>query len=238
MSDEENKIPDASPPEQPSEPVAEKTAEEAIEAKPGSKIEPSVEPSAELAPAKQAKSKPKVTASKPAAKKKVAKKAPPTPHEPKHPKPLQLGKTFQVAEKTRDRKWYILDAKGQRLGRLCCEIVRLLAGKRKPDYTKHCDSGDFVVVINAKEITYTGKRKADQTKYYSYSGYPGGLREESLGDLLERIPEKVILNTVNGMLPKATNRRSILLKKLKVYAGAVHPHSAQKPTLIKSLPNL
>ena len=149
------------------------------------------------------------------------------------------NKTPFVNEQTADRKWYLIDAKNQNLGRLCCEIVRILRGTRKPSFTPHCDNGDFVVVINAKHICFTGKNKGTQTKYYRHSGYTGGLRYRTLDETLEGPnPERAIIYTVSKMLPKGTDIRSKLEKKLKVYAEAEHPHAAQSPILLTELPVL
>ncbi|HEY9886338.1 MAG TPA: 50S ribosomal protein L13 [Vampirovibrionales bacterium] len=145
------------------------------------------------------------------------------------------NRTQFINAKTADRKWYLIDAKDKNLGRLCGEIAKILRGKRKTSFTPHADAGDFVVVTNARHIQYTGKNKGKQTIYYKYSGYPGGLREENLESLLDRFPEKVIMNTVKGMLPKNSLGR-LQLKKLKVYADADHPHAAQTPTTINELP--
>ncbi|MDJ0626221.1 MAG: 50S ribosomal protein L13 [Candidatus Caenarcaniphilales bacterium] len=149
---------------------------------------------------------------------------------------LKNKSKFENAE-TANRKWYLIDAKNQNLGRLSAEIVRILRGKRKPSYTPNVDVGDFVIVINAKEITFKGKNKAKQTVYRRYTGYPGGLRSESLGDLLERIPEKVIYNTVKGMMPR-TKLGNAQLTKLKIYEGVEHPHKAQNPVFLQAVPTI
>lgn len=148
------------------------------------------------------------------------------------------NKTSFVKRQGVDRKWYVIDAKGKVLGKLACEIVRILRGKRKADFTPHADNGDYVVIINAKDITYTGKNKGQQTTFWRHSGYIGGLKFETLEDLLERRPEQVIINVVNKMLPKATTARSNMLNRLKVYAGEEHQHQAQNPELIEELPAL
>jgi len=153
-------------------------------------------------------------------------------------KSIISNKTVFANEKTAQRNWYLIDAKGKNLGRLCVEIVRILRGKRKPNYTPNIDCGDFVVVINASEVTFTGKNKADQTLYHRYTGFPGGLRVESLGQLLKRIPERVIHNIVKKMMPKESTMAKAQLTKLKVYAGAEHPHAAQKPILLQSIPSI
>lgn len=135
------------------------------------------------------------------------------------------------AEARATAKWWVVDAKDQPLGRLASRIAVVLTGKHKPTYTSHVDTGDFVVVINADKVKLTG-RKATQKMYYRHSGYPGSLRSESFEHIIVRRPEVPITKAVKGMLPKNVLSRSILAK-LKVYASAEHPHSAQKP---ESLP--
>jgi large subunit ribosomal protein L13 len=126
-----------------------------------------------------------------------------------------------------ERKWLIVDAAGQTLGRLASEVASLIRGKHKPQFTPHVDTGDFVVVINADKIVLTGK-KLLQKKYYRHSGYPGGLRTTTAQEMLNTKPERMIELAVKGMLPK--NKLGHQLQtKLKVYAGAEHPHEAQKP---------
>jgi large subunit ribosomal protein L13 len=139
---------------------------------------------------------------------------------------LQM-KTFVATPANRERNWVVIDATGQTLGRLATQIADTLRGKRKPEYTPHCDVGDFVIVVNAERISVTGNKREDK-KYYRHSGYPGGLRERSLGQMLERRPEEVIRLAVKGMLPRNRLARQ-QLRKLKVYAGPEHPHVAQKP---------
>jgi large subunit ribosomal protein L13 len=126
-----------------------------------------------------------------------------------------------------ERKWYVVDAEGKILGRLATQIASHLRGKHKPVFTPHVDTGDFVVVVNADKIKFTG-RKLDQKIYYRHSNYPGGLKSETLKERLEAKPEEVIRDAVWGMLPKNRLGRT-LIKKLKVYRGAEHPHEAQKP---------
>jgi large subunit ribosomal protein L13 len=137
-------------------------------------------------------------------------------------------KTFVATPSTRERNWLLVDANGQTLGRLATQIADALRGKTKPEYTPHCDTGDFVVVVNAEKIAVTGNKRADK-KYYRHSGYPGGIKERSLNDMLERRPEEVIRKAVKGMLPRNRLARK-QLTKLKVYAGPDHPHAAQQPT--------
>jgi large subunit ribosomal protein L13 len=136
-------------------------------------------------------------------------------------------KTYSAKQGEVAREWYLVDAEGQTLGRLATRIADTLRGKRKPQYTPHVDTGDFVVVVNAEKIAVTGK-KLDDKIYYRHSGYPGGLRERSLREELDRVPTEVIRRAVKGMLPRnRLGRRQ--LTKLKVYAGPEHPHAAQEP---------
>ncbi len=126
-----------------------------------------------------------------------------------------------------ERKWYLVDAEGKTLGRLCSEIAKILRGKHKPQFTPHVDTGDFVIVVNAEKVKLTGK-KLDKKVYYRHSGYPGGIKSINAKRLLEKFPERVIEYAVWGMLPKnSLGRRQF--KKLKVYRGPNHPHEAQKP---------
>jgi large subunit ribosomal protein L13 len=136
-------------------------------------------------------------------------------------------KTYNAKPGEVAREWYVVDAEGQILGRLATQIADTLRGKRKPQYTPHVDTGDFVVVVNAEKIAVTGS-KLDQKRYYRHSGYPGGLRSRTLRDQLERRPTEVIRVAVKGMLPKNRLARQ-QLTKLKVYAGPEHPHQAQNP---------
>jgi large subunit ribosomal protein L13 len=136
-------------------------------------------------------------------------------------------KTYVATPETRERNWLVVDASGKTLGRLATQIADVLRGKRKPNYTPHIDVGDFVIVVNAEKVAVTG-RKLEKKRYYRHSGYPGGLRSRTLGDMLERRPEEVIRRAVRGMLPKTRLGRA-QLRKLKVYAGPDHPHEAQKP---------
>ncbi len=126
-----------------------------------------------------------------------------------------------------EREWYVVDAEGQTLGRLASEIAKILKGKHKPIYAPNLDTGDFVVVINAEKVHVTG-RKMDQKMYYRHSGYPGGLTAITLRDQLKRHPTRVIRSAVKGMLPHNRLGRA-MMRKLKVYAGAAHPHEAQQP---------
>lgn len=136
-------------------------------------------------------------------------------------------KTYVANSETRERNWLVVDAEGKTLGRLATQIADALRGKRKPEYTPHVDTGDFVVVVNAEKISVTGNKRSDK-KYYRHSGYPGGIKERTLTEMLERRPEEVIRLAVKGMLPRNRLARK-QLTKLKVYAGPDHPHTAQKP---------
>ena len=140
-------------------------------------------------------------------------------------------KTYVAKPTDRERNWLVVDAEGLTLGRLATQIADALRGKRKPTYTPHIDTGDFVVVINAEKIAVTGNKRAAK-KYYRHSGYPGGIKERTLNDMLERRPEEVIRHAVKGMLPRNRLARK-QLTKLKIYAGPDHPHAAQKPTKLE-----
>ena len=130
-----------------------------------------------------------------------------------------------------ERKWYVVDAADQTLGRLSSEIAKVLRGKNKPTYTPHIDTGDYVIVINADKIKVTGK-KLDQKIYYHHSDYVGGMKETTLKEMLDKKPENVITLAVKGMLPKGPLGRS-MLTKLHVYAGPEHDHAAQKPEVLE-----
>ncbi len=125
--------------------------------------------------------------------------------------------------------WILLDAKGKTLGRFAAEIAKILSGKNKPEYTPNADMGDFVVVVNAKEIHVTGQKK-EQKKYYRHSGYPGGIKSKLLGEVLNNSASEVIRSAVKGMLPKSKLGRK-MYSKLKVYDESEHPHVAQNPQL-------
>ena len=139
-------------------------------------------------------------------------------------------KTFSAKPETVKRDWYVVDASGKTLGRLCSEIATRLRGKHKPVYTPHVDTGDYLVVINAEKIHTTGNKLQDK-KYHRFTGYIGNLKTETLGQALERHPERVIEIAVKGMLPKNTLGRA-MYRKLKVYKGAEHPHAAQQPQVL------
>jgi large subunit ribosomal protein L13 len=141
--------------------------------------------------------------------------------------PVQKSFSAKPAEALPQRKWWVVDATDQPLGRLASKVAMVLRGKNKPTFTPHVDTGDFVIVVNAQKVKLTG-RKLDQKMYVRHSGEPGGFREEAYGKLLQRKPELPIEKAVKGMLPKNILGRE-LLTKLKVYAGAEHPHAAQKP---------
>jgi large subunit ribosomal protein L13 len=140
-------------------------------------------------------------------------------------------KTFVTKPAEVDRKWYIVDAEGQTLGRLATKLATILRGKHKPTFSPAVDCGDYVVVINAEKIRVTGRR-LDQKKYYRHSGYPGGLSEITLRDQLVKHPERPVQFAVKGMLPKNRLGRK-MIKKLKVYAGSDHPHAAQLPEVLE-----
>ena len=136
-------------------------------------------------------------------------------------------KTYMPNPTKVERKWYVVDAEGQTLGRLSSEIAKVLRGKNKPIYTPHADCGDYVIVVNADKVKVTGK-KLDQKIYYHHSEYVGGMKETNLKTMLNKHPERVVEHAVKGMLPKGPLGRA-MYKKLFVYAGADHKHEAQKP---------
>jgi len=143
---------------------------------------------------------------------------------------MAMSKTYLPAVGGFEKKWYVVDASGQRLGRLATEIASVLRGKNKPIYSPHMDTGDFVIVINADKIDVTG-RKREQKLYRRHSGRPGGMKVETFDKLQARIPERIVEKAVKGMLPKNALGRQ-LFTKLKVYKGAEHPHQAQKPEVL------
>jgi large subunit ribosomal protein L13 len=140
-------------------------------------------------------------------------------------------KTYVAKPSTIERKWYVVDARDQRLGRLATRIADTLRGKHKPTYTPTIDTGDFVVVINAERIAVTG-RKMEKKIYYRHTGYPGGLKQRTLGEMMDKKPEEVIRLAVKGMMPKNRLGRA-QLKKLKIFTGPEHGHEAQKPEEMK-----
>ncbi|HYK91524.1 MAG TPA: 50S ribosomal protein L13 [Acidobacteriota bacterium] len=137
-------------------------------------------------------------------------------------------KSFIPGDKEIERKWHVVDAEGQVLGRLATRVARLLTGKEKPIYTPFLDTGDHVIVVNADKIRLTGRKLSDKI-YRHHTGYPGGLREIAAGDLLAKSPEKLVREAIVGMLPKSKLGRA-MRKKLKVYKGPHHPHQAQQPS--------
>jgi large subunit ribosomal protein L13 len=142
-----------------------------------------------------------------------------------------MNKTYSAKPGEIERRWYVVDAEGQILGRLATQIAETLRGKGKPAYTPHVDTGDFVVVVNAEKIQVTGN-KLEEKLYHRHSGYPGGLRSRTLREQLERQPTEVIRKAVKGMLPRNRLGRA-QIRKLKIYAGPEHPHTAQAPEELK-----
>jgi large subunit ribosomal protein L13 len=140
---------------------------------------------------------------------------------------MSTPKTYSPSEREIERRWFVVDAADQTLGRLASRIARVLEGKHKPTYAAHLDSGDHVIVLNASRVAVT-RDKRESKVYTRHSGYPQGLKQETLGHLLERRPEEVIRRAVKGMLPR-TRLGAQQLRKLKIYAGADHPHQAQRP---------
>ena len=140
-------------------------------------------------------------------------------------------KTTALRTQDIEQKWYLMDCSGKRLGRLSVQVANILRGKNKPEYTPNSDVGDFVVLVNAKNIQVTGN-KSENKIYFRHTGYPGGIKQISFKDQLEKDPEKIIRDAVKGMLPKNKLNRQII-KKLKVYNDEVHPHEAQNPEVIK-----
>ena len=130
-----------------------------------------------------------------------------------------------------ERKWYVVDAEGKTLGRMASEVAAILRGKNKPTFTPHVDCGDYVIVINAEKVAVTGKKRNEKI-YKKHTGYPGGLREITFDKLQQKKPEEIIRHAVKGMLPDGKLGRQ-MFKKLKVYAGAEHPHTAQKPETLE-----
>ncbi len=139
--------------------------------------------------------------------------------------------TFSAKKKEIERSWFLVDAENKVLGRLAAKVAAVLRGKHKPVFTPHVDTGDFVIVINAEKIHLTGT-KLDNKMYYRHSGYPGGIKGVSAGEMLDKKPEAIIQHAVRGMLPKNKLGRQ-QLKKLKVYAGTEHPHESQMPQELK-----
>lgn len=142
-----------------------------------------------------------------------------------------MNKTYLPPQDALNHQWFVVDAAEQRLGRLASAVAMILRGKNKPEYTPHMDTGDFVIVINAEKVRVTGKKRT-QKVYLRHSGRPGGMKTETFAQLQARIPERIVEHAVKGMLPKNSLGRQ-LFTKLKVYAGADHPHQAQKPQELK-----
>jgi len=142
-----------------------------------------------------------------------------------------VQRTYSAKPTEVHRTWYVVDAEGKTLGRLASTIAATLRGKHKPTFTPHIDTGDFVVVVNAEKIKVTGNKET-QKFYYRHSNFPGGLKKQSLKDLRERHPDRIIENAVKGMLPRNTLGKA-QLTKLKIYAGAEHPHTAQNPVTLE-----
>ena len=139
-------------------------------------------------------------------------------------------KTYSAKPAEVQRDWYIVDATDKTLGRMATEIARRLRGKHKPEYTPHVDTGDYIIVVNAEKVAVTGKKGSDKI-YHSHTGYPGGLKSISFDKLIEKAPERTIQSAVKGMLPRNPLGRA-MFRKLKVYAGSEHPHTAQQPTVL------
>ncbi len=139
-------------------------------------------------------------------------------------------KTFSAKPETVKRDWYVVDAAGKTLGRLATEVARRLRGKHKPEFTPHVDTGDYIVVINAEKVAVTGNKATDKT-YYSHTGFPGGIKSITFDKLIQKKPEMVIEKAVKGMLPKNPLGRA-MYRKLKVYAGSEHKHTAQQPQVL------
>ena len=140
-------------------------------------------------------------------------------------------KTFSAKPETVKRDWYVVDATGLTLGRLATEVASRLRGKHKPEYTPHVDTGDYIVIVNAEKIHVTGNKVQDKL-YYSHTGFPGGLKSMNFEKLNQRAPERIIELAVKGMLPRNPLGRA-MYRKMKVYAGAAHPHAAQQPQELK-----
>lgn len=142
-----------------------------------------------------------------------------------------MNKTYVPPQDALNHQWFVVDATDQRLGRLASEIARILRGKNKAEFTPHMDTGDFVIVINAEKVKVTGKKRT-QKVYLRHSGRPGGMKTETFAQLQTRLPERIVEHAIKGMLPKNSLGRQ-LFTKLKVYAGADHPHQAQQPQELK-----
>ncbi len=139
-------------------------------------------------------------------------------------------KTISANKETAQNNWYVVDAEGKTLGRLAAEIAHRLRGKHKPEYTPHVDTGDYIIVVNAEKVHVTGKKATDKM-YHHHTQFPGGLKSFTFNEMIERAPEEVIKLAVKGMMPRSPLSR-VMQRKLKVYAGAQHPHGAQNPALL------
>ena len=137
-------------------------------------------------------------------------------------------KTFSAKKESVQHSWYLVDATDKTLGRLSTQIANRLRGKHKPEYTPHVDTGDYIVVVNAEKVRVTGNKGTDKI-YHRYTGYPGGIKSLSFNELIEKTPERAIQKAVKGMMPR-NKLSTVMLSKLKVYAGSEHPHTAQQPT--------
>ncbi len=137
------------------------------------------------------------------------------------------SKTYLPPQQSIERDWYLVDATDKRLGRLATEVAMILRGKKKPEFTPHLDTGDFVIIINAEKVAVTGKKRT-QKLYRRHSGRPGGMKTETFAKLQQRLPERILEHAIKGMLPKNSLGKQ-LFTKLKVYAGPTHPHEAQQP---------
>ena len=144
---------------------------------------------------------------------------------------IRSFKTQSVRSADIRRSWYVVDANQQVVGRLASQVATILRGKHKPSFTPHVDTGDYVIVVNADKVRFTGRKETDKL-YYSYSGYPSGLKSRSAHQMRTRRPEHIVRHAVKGMLPKGRLGRS-MLRKLKVYASSSHPHAAQQPRVLK-----
>ena len=140
-------------------------------------------------------------------------------------------KTYSAKPETVERDWFVIDAEDKTLGRLAVAVATRLRGKHKAEYTPHVDTGDYIVVVNAEKVAVTGKKATDKI-YYSHSGYPGGIKDINFQDLIAKAPERVIQSAVKGMLPRGPLGRE-MFRKLKVYAGSQHPHTAQQPQTLE-----
>jgi len=136
-------------------------------------------------------------------------------------------KTISMNKETAQNDWYVIDAEGKTLGRMAAEIAHRLRGKHKPEYTPHVDTGDYIIVVNAEKVSVTGKKATDKL-YQRHSGYPGGLKTRTFNEMIEKAPVDVVKLAVKGMMPRNPLGRA-MLRKLKVYTGAQHPHGAQNP---------